>query len=169
MQNPAIKPLIMIGIPTIGMHSYLFSQSLLAGIMPSNFSMTLRYLPHYEVGRARNILVQEAINLGAKYLMFRDEDTIAPANIAPALLYHLENHPDWTFVGGLYATKSKPPEPLVFKEWGTGPFWDFKVGELVKVLFTGMGASLIRVSDLMDLPCDLIPERNPWTGAPMLC
>lgn len=132
--------------------------------MPSNFSMQLRYLPGLEVGRARNFLVQDALNAGAEYLMFRDEDTIAPANIAPALLYHLEHHADWTFCGGLYATKSRPPEPLLYKEWGQGPFWDFKKGELVRCLYTGMGASLIRLSDIKDLPTRVYQDRDPWSG-----
>jgi SAM-dependent methyltransferase len=163
----AVKPVVLVGIPTLGEHSYLFTQSFLGAISPSNFSMQLRFVPGLEVGRARNILAQEAKNLNAKYLMFRDEDTIAPANILPALLFHLETKPELTFAGGLYATKSFPPEPLVYREWGAGPFWGWKYGDLVDVLYTGMGASLIRVSDLDELQADIYLDRNPWTGATM--
>lgn len=164
MQKTAIKPLFFIAIPTMGQHSFLFTQSLLGGISPSNFSMQLRFMPGLEVGRARNLLIQEAMAAGAKYLMFRDEDTIAPANLAPALVYHMEHHAGWTFCGGLYSTKSRPAEPLVYKEWGQGPFWDFKKGEMVPVLYTGMGASIIRLSDLENLPTKVYQEKSPWSG-----
>lgn len=164
MHQSADKPLFFIGIPTWGKHSFYFTQSLLGAIMPSNISMAMRFIPKWEVGRARNMLAQEAVNLGAKYLMFRDEDTIAPANIITELLYHLEHNPSWSFISGLYATKSYPPEPLVYKEWGQGPHYNFKKGELVKVLCTGMGASIIRVSDLLELPARTYKEKSPWTG-----
>lgn len=163
----ATKPLILIGIPTFGEHSYMFTQSLLGAIMPTNHSMTLRFLPGWEVGRARNMLMQEAVDVGAKYVMFRDEDTLAPANLVPALLYHLETKPELTFVGGLYATKSQPPEPLVYKDWGVGPDWGWKKGEFIPVLYTGMGASMIRVADLAALECETYEEKNPWTGQPV--
>jgi len=162
------KPLLMIGIPTVGAHSWMFTNSLLGSILPSNFSMQLKFVPGLEVGRARNILMQEAVNLGAKYLMMRDEDTIAPANLAPALIYHLENHPDWSFVGGLYATKAYPPEPLIYMEWGMGPYWNWLKGEIVgPIKFTGMGASMIRVSDVANLPADTYQDRSPWDGSVM--
>jgi SAM-dependent methyltransferase len=163
----ATKPLILIGIPTMGEHSYMFTQSILGAVMPSNFSMQVRFVPGLEVGRARNILVQEAKNLGAKYLMFRDEDTLAPANLVPSLIFHLETKPDLTFIGGVYATKSHPPEPLVYQEWGQGPAWGWKYGDLVPVLFTGMGASLIRVSDFDQLDADEYQDRSPWDGSAM--
>ena len=164
MQSSASKPLFYIGVPTIGQHSYLFTQSMLGAIMPSNFSMKMQFISSWEVGRARNMFAQEAVNIGAKYLMFRDEDTLAPANIIPYLLYHMERNPSWTFLGGLYATKSFPPEPLVYKEWGQGPFYNFHKGEMLKVLYTGMGASMIRVSDLLALPTTTYKEKNPWTN-----
>ena len=125
--------------------------------------MQLRFVEKWEVGRARNLFAQ-AVNQGAKYLMFRDEDTLAPANLVTSLLQHLERNPSWTFVGGLYATKSYPPEPLVYTDWLQGPYFNFKKGELLKVLYTGMGASLIRVSDLLELGAKTYKERSPWTG-----
>jgi hypothetical protein len=162
------KPMVMIGIPTIGMHSFAFSQAIQGAILPSNFSMQLRYLPFLEVGRARNIIVQEAVNVGAKYLIFLDEDVIFPANGLPTLVYHMETKPDITFVGGLYATKSVPPEPLVYTEWGAGAYYGWKAGEFIKVLFTGMGFSIIRLSDLDNIKTEEYQERDPWRSQPMM-
>ncbi len=130
--------------------------------MPSNFSMTVRYVPFMEVGRARNLLVYEAKKIGAEYLVFFDEDEILPANALPKLLFHMQNHRDWTFVSGLKALKTVPPEPMVYTDWGNGAHWGFKLGELIKVKFTGMGCSMIRVADLEKLTPRRYHDRDIW-------
>jgi SAM-dependent methyltransferase len=163
-----VKPIFFIAIPTIGEHSFLFTQSILGAVMPSNFSMQLRFLPGMEVGRARNLLIHEAKDMGAKYIMFRDEDTIAPANLVPMLLYHMETHPDWTFCSGCYSTKNYPPEPLIYTDWGIGAHWNWRKGDIIPVKFTGMGASIIRMSDIEDIECEEYEEKNPWTLAQVM-
>lgn len=164
MKQDAIKPLLYMAIPTRGMHSHFFSQDVAGAIYPSNFSLAQLYIPFMEVGRARNIAVYKALEAKAKYLVFRDEDVIAGANAVKTLLNHMANHPEWTFCAGLYATKSYPPEPLLYREWGQGADYDWQAGELVKVLFTGMGISIIRLSDLALLDAPTYDERDPFTG-----
>lgn len=105
--------------------------------------------------------------MGAKYILFLDEDVVFPAFGIPTLLYHLETKPDITFVSGLYATKSVPPEPLIYTEWGKGPYWGWKRGEFVKVLFTGMGFSMIRLADLDHISADKYNDKNPWSTGQM--
>lgn len=164
-----IKPLFMVGLPTNGEHSFLFTQFMLGTAWPTNFAMEFRAVVGHEVGDARNILVQEAISRGAKYLMFIDEDVIGPQNGVRKLLYLLQNHPEWTMAGGLYPTKSIPPEPLIFTEWGQGCSWGWKLGELVRVKGTGCGFNMYRVADLaaMTEPKE-VERRNPWNGTPMV-
>lgn len=163
------KPLFVLGLPTNGEHSWMFTQFLLGTEWPTNFAMHFRAVTGYEVGDARNILVQEAINSGAKYLVTIDEDVFGPANGIRTLFYRLETHPEWTVCGGVYATKTIPPEPLIFKEWGAGPAWDWKIGELIPVVSTGCGFHMFRVSDLAAMKA---PQpytiRNPWSGAEMV-
>lgn len=165
LPDNAIKPLFMVGIPTYGEHSFLFTQSLSGVAMPTNFSMQMRFVQGWEVGRARNMLINEAQRIGAKYIMFLDEDVIFPGNMIQKLVYHLQNHPEWTFIAGLYATKTIPPEPMLYTEWAQGVNWDWKQGELVKVLFTGMGCSIIRVSDFDLLEAEEYHDKNPWYAA----
>lgn len=163
------KPLYLVGVPTNGMHSHFFTNFLLGLQHPTNFNMIYRTVPRYEVGDARNILVQEAINYGCKYVFFVDEDTWGAGWGLRQLLYRMETHPEWTVCGGVYCTKTIPPEPLIFKEWGRGPDWGWKLGELIKVKSTGAGFHLFRVSDLAALTK---PEqyliRSPWTGQAMV-
>jgi hypothetical protein len=165
IKQDAVKPLMFIAIPTRGRHSHFFSQNLAGAIYPSNFSLIQAYFPYLEVGRARNLAVAKAKEMGAKFLVFRDEDVITSANAVRALTWHMLNHPEWTFCGGLYATKTYPPEPLLYTEWGQGADYDWKPGELKKVLFTGMGICMIRVADFDLLDAEEYEDRDATTGA----
>ncbi len=167
LKQDAVKPLLFIAIPTRGKHSFHFSQDISGTIYPSNFSLVQMYIGYREVGFARNIACAKAIELGAKYLVFRDEDVIGTPIVLKTLLYHMSNHPDWTFCSALYATKSYPPEPLLYTEWGQGANYDWQLGDLKRVLFTGMGYSIIRVSDLALLEPDEYEDSDYNTGAPV--
>lgn len=169
MRSLGQQPLFIVGIPTNGKHSTLFTQSLMGIQWPTNFSMQMLTVPGYEVGHARNILIHQALEQGAKYILFIDEDVIAPANAARRLLYLLETHPEWTVAGALYCTKTYPPEPLLFKQWGEGPYWGFKQGDLVQVRGTGCGYHMFRLADLkaMKEPQEY-QIRAPGTGAPLV-
>jgi SAM-dependent methyltransferase len=123
------------------------------------------YFPYLEVGRARNLAVAKAKEMGAKFLVFRDEDVISNANAIRVLTWHMLNHPEWTFCGGLYATKSHPPEPLLYTEWGQGTDYDWKPGELKRVKFTGMGICMIRMADFDLLDAEEYEDRDATTGA----
>jgi SAM-dependent methyltransferase len=96
-----------------------------------------------------------------KYLFFLDYDTIPPATALCRLVYHLENHPEYDIAAGLYCTKSSPPWPLLWREWGNGVSWDFTLGELLleKVVGVPMGCTVLRVSLFNRLSHS---ENNPW-------
>lgn len=162
------KLLFLVGIPTNGEHSHYFTNFLLGTEWPTNFTMNYRAVSGYEVGDARNVLVQEAIKIGAKYLLFVDEDVIGPSFGIRQLFYRLETHPEWTVCCGLYTTKTYPPEPLIFQEWGQGPSWDWTAGELIRVKSTGNGFNLYRVDDLAAMKgAETYIVRNPWDNSAM--
>lgn len=171
MNQPFKKPLVVIGVPTNGEHSFLFSQSVQGMIQPSNFSMQIVYIPFMEVGRARNIIVGLAREVGAKFLMFWDEDVIAEANGLRRLVAHLLMHEDWSVAAGAYATKTHPPEPLIYTDWVQGANYGWKRGEMVRVKATGCGFTMFRMADFDLFDQDAAPyyeERNVWTGKPMM-
>ncbi len=168
MRSEINKSLLMIAIPTTGELTMPMAQSMNGLVPPTNYSMVVRYLPNLEVGRAYNFLAQEAVNMGAKYMLTWEEDMVAPADGLRRLLYHMETKPELTYLGALYATKTMPPEPMVYTEWGMGPSYGWKMGELVPVKFTGMGFGLLRVADLARVEAEQYQERNPWTGQLML-
>jgi hypothetical protein len=97
-----------------------------------------------KVEEAREILADTALSIRAKYLWFVDDDTIPPPNTCRRLMYVLDNNPDVMVCGGVYVTKSDPPQPVVFRGMGLGSFWHWKEGEIFEV--TGMGAGCMMIN-----------------------
>ena len=119
------------------------------------------YVDGLSVADARNKAAQEAVDSKMKYLFFIDYDTIPPCDALCRLVYHLDNHPDYDIAAGLYCTKSVPPWPLLWREWGNGVSWDFTLGEVLldNVVGVPMGCTVIRVSLFERLPHS---KENPW-------
>lgn len=92
----------------------------------------------------RERLVEEAIKVGAPYVMFIDDDTILPNFAIRQLHVEIEKDPTIMVCGGIYCTKENPPAPLVFKSLGGGPFYQWKVGEIFSCAGLGCGAMLIK-------------------------
>src|SRR5690606_30903794 len=84
-------------------------------------------------------------------------------------------------VGGVYCAKSNPPYPLVFKEFGAGSYWDWKIGDYFEVCGIGMDATLLRVETLkqmqypwfktvdIDMSIDAINKAESWTEDLYFC
>lgn len=165
--NETVKPVLMLGLPSVGEHSAFFTNFIIGQSVPSNFGLHSRSTFGMEVGRARNILTQMAIDLEAKYLMFIDEDVIGPAWGMKKLVYLMEIHPEWSGIGGLYATKSYPAEPLIYMDWFTGCHWGFRYGDLVgPIKACGMGFTILRLADMIDMPVESYEDRHPYTNQP---
>lgn len=105
---------------------------------------------------ARTFLVEKAIEAGAEYLLFIDDDTAPPADAPIHLISALDQaDEDVAVCGGIYTTKSEPAMPLVYKEELAGPFWRWKYGEIFECAIVGTGCMLIRLDALKDIP-------KPW-------
>ena len=107
------------------------------------------------IDEARNWLAEQALAIGAKYLFFWDEDVLVPPHLLRELIFLLEHYPKYGVVGGIYCLKTPRPEPMVFRGTGTGPFWDWKVGEVFEVTGIAMGCTVIRTDVFKDVP-------KPW-------
>jgi predicted SAM-dependent methyltransferase len=133
-------------IPSRGMHRTEFTIAVLNMAPPINTNMAAYFPIGMLVDEARNVYAQNAVDHGAKYLMFQDEDVLAPPHAVRQMYYRLENNPHIDIVTGVYCAKSKPPFPLVFRGDGVGSYWDWKVGEFFEVTGCGMGLTMIRTS-----------------------
>lgn len=114
----------------------------------------------YEVGEARNRVVETAKNAGAEWLLFIDYDVLIPPNGFKQLMYRTVTHPEYDVYAGVYCIKEHPTIPIIYKKWGEGPCWDWKLGDVIApVAGVPMGFTLLRLS-LFDRLTNT-PEK-PW-------
>lgn len=107
----------------------------------------------------REKLAESAIEAGARYLFFLDDDTVAPNFAIKYLSYEIEKHPNIMVAGGIYCTKEVPARPLVFKTFGDGAFWNWKAGEVFDCEGLGTGCMMIKTEVFKHLP-------KPWFFEP---
>jgi len=122
---------------------------------PANVSVMQSVVADSPVDKARELICEQALIVGAPYVWFVDDDTVPPTAALRMLLHALEQHPEAGAIGGIYCIKEEPTYPLVFNEFGNGPFWDWRAGEVFPIWAVGTGCMLIRTEALKNLP-------KPW-------
>lgn len=129
--------------------------SLPAFVYPMGMSYALFLAKGKERGDQRDALLQKAIDVGAEYAFFLDDDTICPNNTIKQLHYELTQRPDVAVIGGIYCTKSEQPEPLVFEKLGGGPYYGWTLGDVFECKGIATGCMMIRTAAVKDIP-------KPW-------
>jgi hypothetical protein len=105
---------------------------------------------------AREGIAEQAIELGARNLLFIDDDNPPPEDTVYKLLQTIDSaDDDVAVVAGIYCTKENPPSPLVFQSEGGGPFWRWKKGDIFECESIATGCMMIRCSALAQIP-------KPW-------
>jgi len=122
---------------------------------PMGLNVTYMSLKGLEVGVARNQIAQHALDQGAEFLWFIDDDTAPPSYACKRLLRVLREDPETAVVGGIYCNKAAEPEPIVFQTLGGGVDWRWKAGDVFPCAGLGTGCMMIRTRVFRDLP-------EPW-------
>ena len=78
-------------------------------IVPNGLKHKIIEIWGFQVTKARNFAVEQALKMGAKYLLFIDDDIIAPNN-ALMKLYNLMKERECPVTSGLYYKKVEPLE-----------------------------------------------------------
>ena len=175
-------PGILIGIPTLGRPICLdWAFAFKAMNPPINYNTNHFIVYGKEIGEARCEIAKKAIELDAKYLFFLGDDVVVPSHGLRQLIYRMEQNREIGVIGGVYCSKCDPAAPLVFKEFGKGTYWDWKVGEFFEVCGLGMDCTLIRVELLKQLTTpffktvdedkflDAINSAEQWTEDLYFC
>lgn len=122
-------------------------------VQPLNCSVS--YL--VEAGRlsaeARQIMTKKAIRLGAKYILYWDDDTLPNPHDLYTLYNWMRRNPHAGAVSGVYTTRETPNEPLIFTEHGRGAAWDIPLGpgaEPQPIFGAGAGFMLARIEAIVD-------------------
>lgn len=127
-------------------------KNLLLPIGCSHVTACIKGLP---IDEAREKLAETAIELKCKYIFYLDDDVVPSCMIIKRLYKILEQHPEAAVAAGIYTPRIKDQEPMVFKELGMGPHWDWKFGDLIECKGVASGAMMVRTAALANI-------SRPW-------
>jgi len=158
----------MIGLATVGHHSYQFTRDLLLMNKPLNFFYTYSWIPGRPIPEAYNILFDMAKKGEHEFLFLKEEDTIAPANSLVSMYRKLRYNPDIFAITGVYPRRDgTDPSPFFYRGNGRSSYYDWKWGEFFEVTGVPFGCLLLRVSELEKLDefvGDIEVENYPQVG-----
>ena len=93
---------------------------------------------------ARSECVRKCRANNFQWLFFIDDDVFVPEHTLEMLLRSGKD-----VISGLYWTKSATPAPVIFKELGAGPMYNFEVDKVIPIGGSGLGCCLINM-DVFD-------------------
>lgn len=145
---------VVIGIPSFGMVSTYFLQSRASMQFPLVSSAIDKIVLNKPIAEARNEIVEYALNQGANYIFWLDDDVIAPPDSFLKLLRHNKD-----IINGVYWSKSNPPMPLLFRNHLEGPYYNWHVGDLIEIDAAGNGLTLVKTEVYRKISKEL---GGPW-------
>lgn len=117
--------------------------------------MTLRYL----VADAQNLIVSEAIRLDMEWLFLLEHDVVLPPGAFFTINKWMKETPA-PVVSGLYFSRSRPSEPMVFRGMGQGVYGNWRLGDVVEVDGVPTGCLLVH----MGLIRAMWEDSEPYTA-----
>lgn len=143
---------ILIGSPMTGLVRSEWMVGRYGQTIPTNWShievmqWMSSYVPlRYQIADAENIIAKAVVEGDFEWLLFIEHDNVLPPNTFVKINQYMIKG-DVPIVGGLYFTKSVPPEPMIYRERGKGYFADWKLGDKVWCSGLPFGCTLIHGS-----------------------
>lgn len=141
---------VVVGIPSFGMVSTYFMQARISQQFPLVSSAIDKIVLNRPIAEARNEIVEYALQQGANYIYWLDDDVLAPPDAFLKMFMHQKD-----IVNGVYWSKSNPPMPLLFRGHLQGPYLDWHVGDLIEIDAAGNGLTLVKTDVYRNIP-------EPW-------
>lgn len=152
------SPLIVFGIPSYGTVDAEWVQALRGMHMPLGAATNDVWVLGTELSIAdkRNLIVKQALAVGAKYVMFIGDDNILPPHTIGRFLQMAAFEPeDRKVITGLYMSRQFPPQTMIWKDYMQGSFYDFHVGDFFEVDWAGC--------DVLFVDTDVFRKvEEPW-------
>ncbi len=105
---------------------------------------------------ALNEMAEQSLEVGAEYMLSIDDDTQPPPGVILELIRVLEGAEEAVMAcGGIYTTKSNPPEPIVYLDMGQGSYWNWRIGDIFPCFAVGNGCLMVRTKIFQMMP-------KPW-------
>ncbi len=140
---------LMIGTATTGLVRIEWVSARYSVTIPMNWSMLLvtqvlgSYIPlGYLVADAQNLIVKAAYDDEMEWLLFIEHDVVIPPHTFMAFNHYMREE-RVPVVSGLYFTRGRPSDPLVFRGRGTNIHTDWKMGD--KVWCDGVPTGLLLI------------------------
>lgn len=147
---------IIIGIPLIGRPvAPEWALTLACLVFPTGCTYKIVITKGLPIDEARNGLVELAQKENSDYVFFLDDDVMPPVDVLKHLYPVLAKDKNIGAVAGIYPAKTNPPEPMVYKQLGKGPFYNWKYGEIFEVEGIATGCMLINMEVFKKIP-------KPW-------
>ena len=148
---------IMVAVPSRGYIRMEWHQSNVGLIIPVNWSQVIATEPisayysyNYQVADAQNVLLKKAIERDFEWFLLYEDDVLPPPNALMILNEYMKAE-DTPVVSGLYYTKARPADPLVFRGRGDGVYSKFKPGDKVWCSGVPTGFLLIHMGILREM------------------
>jgi hypothetical protein len=164
----ATARVIFLGVPSFGMVSIRWHSHVMQLQNPLNRSVYHGYVIGGEVGQARNILVDQALNWTNSYghtvshVFFIDDDVLVPPYALSVLLSR--NRP---IVSGLYYAKTPAEQPLVLPDAFGGTATDLPQNGIVECYAHGMGCTLIELRVFKEILAAGLVTHETVNGKPI--
>ncbi len=123
-------------------------------LTPTNSSSTEIFRRSVPLDEAQTQMAEQALELGAEYILFIEDDTEPPSNAIVELGRVLKTT-DAMACGGIYTTRTDAPEPLVYQGPGQGSFWNWKAGDIFQCWSMGFGCMMLKTEVFRLMP-------KPW-------
>lgn len=152
--DPGYVNRLLVATPTTGTVRIEWVQARYGQIIPTNWSVVQMlqfmnsYIPlRYQVADAQNLIVKEALEKDFEWLFLLEHDVLLPPDGFIQLNEYIRSkrHP---VVSGLYYTRSRPSEPVLYRGRGTSYYGDWKQGDKVWCDGVPTGCLLIHCSIL---------------------
>lgn len=147
--DPGYVNRLLVATPTTGLIRVEWVQARYGQIIPTNWSMVQMsqyinsFMPlRYQVADAQNLIVKEVVKGDFEWLLLIEHDTCLPPDAFIRFNKYMRDEKT-PIVSGLYYTRSRPSEPLVFRGRGTSVYTDWKMGDKVWVDGVPTGCLLI--------------------------
>jgi hypothetical protein len=146
---------LLIGTPMTGLVRSEWMVARYGQTIPTNWSHSeimqwmSSYIPlAYQVADAENIIAKACVEGNYDWLLFIESDNVLPADAFVKLNQYMIKG-TIPIVGGLYFTKSVPPEPMIYRAPGKGYYW--KLGDKVWCRGLPFGCTLINGKIIREL------------------
>jgi len=140
---------LLVATPVTGLVRIEWVQARYGQIIPANWSLVQMneylnsYMPlRYQVDDAQNLIVKQMIAGDFEWLLLIEHDNVLPPDAFVRFNKYMRDE-KVPIVSGLYFTRSRPSEPIVYRGRGTSFYDDWKIGDLIWVDGVPTGCLLI--------------------------